>query len=503
MAILMTGLCEKGVNLIWKQCNEELFQEGLEYLEEAAHAGDPEGWFFLGHCYSWGDAAVGFNEKRAYECYKKGAEAGGFRAVLGALRAGQFDEEMKRAAVHTVEESYREVLLAAEQGEPFAAYQIAAAYEWETIFHLLSKEEKKRENCLGWYEKAAQGGIVPAMVKMGKCCLNGQYIPKDKEKAVDWADKAAAQGNVWGLYRMGLHHLERENMEAAFEYFWAAAKQGDAKAPLYLGRLYLKGQGTERDIKKAVEAFEAAASREEPESFTELGHVFYQDEVVERDDEKAFYWYGRAYNAGRKEAALPLARLYLRTSDVQDCQKAEKLLREAAEAETDGRASLTLGNMKRDGIGGEMDMEEAVSWYEKGAMMGNPECMEILGILYFQGEESVEADYEKAYYWLNLCHEAGTLQSYSKLAFLYLKGQGCDADEDMARELFEKAAKTECDGYALYELGYLYERKNESPDDLELAAEYYLQAIEMGNESAGRRFAHFKKNIFGKWKVTY
>ncbi len=56
MAILMTGLCEKGVELIWKQCNEELYPQGIEYLEEAAHAGDAEGWFFLGNCYSWGAA---------------------------------------------------------------------------------------------------------------------------------------------------------------------------------------------------------------------------------------------------------------------------------------------------------------------------------------------------------------------------------------------------------------------------------------------------------------
>lgn len=29
MAILMTGLCEKGVELIWKQCNEELYLRAL------------------------------------------------------------------------------------------------------------------------------------------------------------------------------------------------------------------------------------------------------------------------------------------------------------------------------------------------------------------------------------------------------------------------------------------------------------------------------------------
>ena len=34
-----------------------------------------------------------------------------------------------------------------------------------------------------------------------------------------------------------------------------------------------------------------------------------------RDDEKAFYWYSRAYAAGQKQTALPLAHLYLRASE--------------------------------------------------------------------------------------------------------------------------------------------------------------------------------------------
>ena len=431
MAILMTGLCEKGVELIWKQCNEELYPQGIEYLEEAAHAGDAEGWFFLGNCYSWGDGAVGFSDKKAYECYKKGIEGGSVRCVLGAARAGQFDEELKKASPCTLEESYRAVLQSAEEGDAFSAFQIAAAYEWEAIFDLLQPEEQKRENCYKWYEQAAKGGIVSAMVKVGKCCLNGQYVPKNEEMALKWADRCAALGNAWGLYRMGLHHLNLGNMEAAWEYFEAAAKQGALKAFLHLGRMYLNGQGTERDIGKAVEALEQAAKAEEPESFAELG------------------------------------------------------------------------NMSRDGIGGIPDIEQAVSWYEKGAEMGNAECMEILGCLYFQGEDGLDTDYVKAFSWLDQCHKAGTLQSYSKLAFLYMKGYGCDIDEERARELFEKAAETECDGYAFYELGYLYERKNESPEDLEKAAQYYRRAVEMGNESAGRRFSHFKKGMFGKWKVIY
>ena len=33
--------------------------------------------------------------------------------------------------------------------------------------------------------------------------------------------------------------------------------------------------------------------------------------------------------------------------------------------------------------------------------MGNAECMEILGCLYFQGEDGLDTDYVKAFSWLD------------------------------------------------------------------------------------------------------
>lgn len=501
MSVLMTGLCEKGVDLIWKQCDEEQFPKGLECIENAVRAGDPEALFFLGYCYSWGDGSVGFNDKKAYDCYRSGAESGSYRCVLGALRAGQYDEALKEAARYSLAESYDALCQAAGRGDAFAAYQIAAALEWEDLVPLIGKNGRSK-NCLAWYEQAAQGGIVPAMVRAGKCYREGIFTPPDQNKALYYADLAASRGDAWGLFRMGLYYEEQEEREAAFEYFRAACVQGDKKAPYYLGLMYLNGTGTERDIKKAVEALETAADREDTECLAVLGDIFYRDELVERDDERAFFWYSRAYAVGDKRAALPLGHLYLSTWEKQDYQKAERFLKEAVELETDGSVSLVLGNIYREGIGREPDLKTAVSYYENGGGKGNAECMEILGTLYFQGE-TLEQSYDKAFSWLDKARQAGGLQSYFMLGYLYLKGYGCEADEEQARELLEIAAETECDGCASYELGYLYERRNRSPEDLDLAAEYYRRAMELGNDSAGRRFSHFKKNLFGKWKVSY
>ena len=35
MTILMTGLCEKGADQIWKQCNDAMYAQGVTWLEEA------------------------------------------------------------------------------------------------------------------------------------------------------------------------------------------------------------------------------------------------------------------------------------------------------------------------------------------------------------------------------------------------------------------------------------------------------------------------------------
>ena len=159
--------------------------------------------------------------------------------------------------------------------------------------------------------------------------------------------------------------------------------------------------------------------------------------------------------------------------------------------------------MSRDGIGGIPDIEQAVSWYEKGADMGNAECMEILGCLYFQGEDGLDTDYVKAFSWLDQCHKAGTLQSYSKLAFLYMKGYGCDIDEERARELFEKAAETECDGYAFYELGYLYERKTNHRRIWRKLRSITGALLKWEMKVPDGGFHISKKGMFGKWKVIY
>lgn len=503
MAELMSELCEKGVDLIWKQCNEALFPQGLEYLEEAAKKGDAEALFFLGHCCSWGDGSVGFNDKKAYEYYLAGAQAGSVRCVLGAMRAGQYDDRMQRLSRYSLSESFELVAEAAERGDAFSAYQIAEAFFYEDVYEILPKSESWAGRCFYWYEKAGEGGIVKAMRRAGICCFSGTYTAKNEESGLYWAEKAAASGDAWGLLQMGLHTVECQDFEAAFAYFYAAACQGDETAPFYLGELYMNGLGIERDLSQAASCFEEAARHENREALLRLGQLYSEESF--QDEEKAYYWYSRAYACGKREAGLALARFCLAPGENRDLKKAEKLLTEYVSEdnhwEDQNEACLLLGQMyegKMEGMAG-ADWDKAVEYYERGTALGNEACKERLGYLYFEGEEVLQ-DYNRAFLLLEECREKGGLKDSLPLAFLYQNGYGCEKNEEKAAELYLEAAKKEKNKDAYYELGRLYEKGEQIPQDLEQAVDYYRQAALYGHDGARRCLSHFKRNFFGKWK---
>lgn len=584
MADWMTKNCREGCALLWEQCDSSRFQKGLDTLAEAGRSGDSEAWYFLGLCYGQGFGGAGIDHEKAHDCFYRAAYGGSRMALLGALRAGQMDALIRRSSRYSPEECFSWAKEQADGGDPYAAFQVAQTIEWEDLRKAeaaevmaeaakpaggkapeagkaeekepesapsgekpgeaeesaadkSSEETKEPEHaekpavripcpapfeCVPYYQKAADGGIVAAMEKLGRLYKDGRFVRKDDEQYYAFAQRCAGLGNAWGLCELGILAEASGDRASAYEYYRAADIQGEIRAAYPLGEMYLEGEVTDRDVSRAVECLKRAADSGDRRSFAALGNLYYRDEYVERDDEKAFYWYNLAYSTGSRAAALPLAHLYLRESQSRDIPKAVKLLKEAAapadpegrrklaaagiqptgeDVHTAGEACLTLGNICRDGITGVTEPLEAARWYENGANTGNAECMELLGLLYYQGEDGMPADYDRAFAWLSKCYEKGTLQAVSKLAMLYLNGQGCEADERRAEALFKEASRTEFDGVAFCELARIYEKRGGS-ENLEKAVDCYHRASEMGNEEATKRLSHFKKNLFGRWKVS-
>lgn len=85
-----------------------------------------------------------------------------------------------------------------------------------------------------WYERAAAGGNVDAMVNLAALYRGGRGVPRDPANAAAWLERA----------------LPRDGLFAAFE----------------LGRMFATGEGVPKDARRAEELFRLALANGHPEA---------------------------------------------------------------------------------------------------------------------------------------------------------------------------------------------------------------------------------------------
>lgn len=176
-----------------------------------------------------------------------------------------------------------------------------------------------------------------------------------------------------------------------------------------------------------------------------------------------------------------MAREFLYGNDTTspDFEKAFDLF--LAEAQ-DGNAlaMYDLGRMFADGLGREMDMEQAQGWYKKAldtflAVDSTPYVEYRIGKMHAAGL-GTEQDYSQAASWFDEAAEQGNKFAMYSLAGLYLRGQGVEKDEVKAKELYRKSAAKGVP-YAAYELAKLYRDGIGGEADARIAKEYFSQAF--------------------------
>jgi TPR repeat protein len=116
-------------------------------------------------------------------------------------------------------EAIRWYVLAADQNNPEAQYNLFIIYSEDTIYRddnlaikylLLSANNgftraqvklanildsnQRFEEAFEWYSKAAEAGDMDAQNNVGVCYKNGEGVSKNLEKAMFWFSKSAKQG---------------------------------------------------------------------------------------------------------------------------------------------------------------------------------------------------------------------------------------------------------------------------------------------------------------------
>jgi len=113
---------------------------------------------------------------------------------------------------------------------------------------------------------AAKGGHADAVLAMGWFYLNGVGTSRDIEKAKKWYRESARRGEPKAIFSLGEISYYEKEFSDALRWFIRASEAGHVLSLYWLGKLYWRGHGVERDQKQAKRLFHQAATRKVPEA---------------------------------------------------------------------------------------------------------------------------------------------------------------------------------------------------------------------------------------------
>lgn len=197
--------------------------------------------------------------------------------------------------------------------------------------------------------------------------------------------------------------------------------------------------GEEYNPEFAVKLFTEAANGGITVAKYKLGKMFLNGDGVEKDIPKAFEWLKQATLEENEFAEYALGRLYLKGEEVEkDTISAEDYLLKAASRENKYAAYL-LGKEYLSGENFEKDAANAEEYLLKAAEHGNKYAEYVLGKEYLRGE-NFPKDVKKAIYYLKRVAEKGFDFAEYELGKIYLFGNDIHKDTEIALEYLKSAA---------------------------------------------------------------
>ena len=224
-----------------------------------------------------------------------------------------------------------------------------------------------------------------------------------------------------------------------------AAGQGHVEAMTLLGFMNERGLGGIRDMGKALSWYRAAARENEPDALMALA-AFAVDAQYGLTPADARDFLSRAVQAGRPEAGLELARLYLEGfGGPPDREAALQLLRDGSTGE-DSEAAFRAGVILADT--GAAD-EEAAAYLLEAAEAGHAMAATLYGHALYNGT-GVAEDKPAAAAWYETAAERGDAEGQVYHALILA---GVEGDLDGAAYWLERSRISDADaeGDAPYE----------------------------------------------------
>ncbi|WP_339744096.1 tetratricopeptide repeat protein [uncultured Maricaulis sp.] len=156
-----------------------------------------------------------------------------------------------------------------------------------------------------WFERAARGGHVNAMVAYA-LELKNSPVPQDALSAREWADRAAQQGSPEGMYQLA-QMLDAgiggaADSAGARTWYERAASNRHAEGAFQAAMMWANGEGGDQDDATALRWMRISAESGYAPAEGQYGLMLYQGRGGDPDHEAAAYWFEQGARGGDAES---------------------------------------------------------------------------------------------------------------------------------------------------------------------------------------------------------
>jgi TPR repeat protein len=294
---------------------------------------------------------------------------------------------------------------------------------------------------------------------------------------VRWSSDHGDLSSDWTLAREA---IEKQDYASAFRLTKPAAVAGFAPAQFNLFYFYYNGYGVEKNIPTAMEWLKQAARMQLPQAKFLLGVSLNEGKDIKQDVPEAVYWLLQADKEHIDEAKYLLSQIFAGLAvGKYPPEVAFHIALMGAEG-GNADAQFLIGALYQEGKGTEVNLEQAVVWYQRAVAQDNPYAMNNLAILYANGL-GVKKDMQKALSLYGRAAEAGDGSAMYNLGFHYLQGKNIKRDYQKALFWYQKAAVNHV-ACAANDLGYMYALGLGIGRNAKLAGEWYHNAVLYAHE---------------------
>lgn len=321
------------------------------------------------------------------------------------------------------------------------------------------------------------------------------------------AETAASEDEMKAAYQAAQKLYDSGNVEQSLIELTALADQGYADAMKSLGWIYVNGEFEGApDSKKGLEWYLKAAKADSGDAMYALGYYYGQGTFSDGvpDYASALQWWLKGAEAGNSYCMFSIGRYYMHDAEITDPEEAAAWLEKSFEAGYvpagyNLAAHYYYGDIPSDG-----DTKlKARDWYLKTAKAGHLDSGKKLTEFYRNKETAEDGTLlvtaPEMLAFLEEQYDAGTEETYYLEALNWLlagQDETIEADYQKAYEVAQKGAALG-DNVSMYQLASLYRKEVIELEDgtsaLEKSLEWDMKAAEAGNRDAGQRIIELYK----------